>query len=42
MNENSKYKQCILDMLVYVNSTQVLKMICTILQKHIQKGASDI
>lgn len=39
MNESKKYKQCILDMLVYVNSTHVLKMICIILQKHIQKGA---
>lgn len=39
MDESKKYKQCILDMLVYVNSTKVLKLICTILQRHIQKEA---
>lgn len=39
MNESAKYKQCILDMLTCVNSVHILKTICTILQKHIQKGA---
>lgn len=39
MDESKKYKQCILDMLVYVNSAKVLKLICTILQRQIQKEA---
>lgn len=39
-NDVTEYKECILDLLFYIDSVSVLKAVCAILQRHIQRGAN--